>query len=223
MKISLYLVVPEKIKISIPTPCHENWQDMKPVDKGRCCASCQKNVVDFTGMADREVARILKADKNTCGRFLETQLNRELITPTEKGKLWMAASVAAISFIGLGTGNATAQQILATEQLPAKTDVPADIPQQQSAPADTKNFTGTVTSKGGKPLKGIAVTIKNTSVTTITGEDGKFTIKATAGDILHITGYNITGTNVAITKHTPDNLIIKASMVSHVMGSPRYF
>ena len=31
-----------KINISIPEPCHENWQNMSVIEKERFCDLCQK-------------------------------------------------------------------------------------------------------------------------------------------------------------------------------------
>lgn len=52
----------------IPTPCHENWNDMTPLDQGRFCSSCQKAVVDFTGLSDAQLIAFLK---NRLARFVE--------------------------------------------------------------------------------------------------------------------------------------------------------
>lgn len=65
------------LHLSIPEPCHENWQQMTPQDKGRHCHSCQKTVVDFTGMSDQEVLQYIAAgSSNICGRFHSSQLNK---------------------------------------------------------------------------------------------------------------------------------------------------
>jgi hypothetical protein len=63
-------------QISIPTPCHEDWQAMTPKEQGRHCNKCEKVVVDFTTMTDDEVQHyfINKAHEKTCGRFYNTQL-----------------------------------------------------------------------------------------------------------------------------------------------------
>lgn len=72
----------KKFSLSVAEPCHQNWQDMTPGQKGRFCASCQKTVVDFTTMNDREIAEFFKTKKgNTCGRFYNDQLNREIVVP----------------------------------------------------------------------------------------------------------------------------------------------
>jgi hypothetical protein len=63
-------------KISIPTPCHEDWQAMTPNEQGRHCTSCAKTVVDFTVMSDDEVKYFFlnKKEERVCGRFNNVQL-----------------------------------------------------------------------------------------------------------------------------------------------------
>jgi hypothetical protein len=68
-----------KFQIRIPSPCQENWDAMRPEEKGRHCASCQKTVVDFTGMSDGEIIRHLaRAGQSVCGRMAPEQLNKDL-------------------------------------------------------------------------------------------------------------------------------------------------
>lgn len=66
------------MKITIKEPCHENWNNMAPNDKGAFCLSCKKNVVDFSEKTIDEVKTFfteLPTTENVCGRFKETQLN----------------------------------------------------------------------------------------------------------------------------------------------------
>jgi hypothetical protein len=67
------------IQIRIPEPCHETWQTMTPTEQGRFCGSCQKTVVDFTLMTDKEILDYFsRTSQHTCGRFSNDQLNKEL-------------------------------------------------------------------------------------------------------------------------------------------------
>jgi len=70
------------LKITIPTPCHEDWNKMTPDETGRHCGVCAKSVVNFTGMSDDEVKHFFlnkKEDKRVCGRFKQTQLQNIVI------------------------------------------------------------------------------------------------------------------------------------------------
>lgn len=64
------------LNISIPQPCHEDWNAMTPTEKGAFCAVCTKEVMDFSTMSDDEVKNyfLLNAGKKTCGRFRKSQL-----------------------------------------------------------------------------------------------------------------------------------------------------
>ena len=64
-------------KISIPEPCHENWADFTPTEKGAFCGSCATDVIDFSNKTPFEVKSILaeNAGKHMCGRFKKSQLD----------------------------------------------------------------------------------------------------------------------------------------------------
>jgi hypothetical protein len=76
----------KKLQLQVPTPCHENWENMTATEKGRFCASCQKQVIDFSNKSDREVAMFFKKPStgSVCGRFMEDQLNRDIEIPKKR-------------------------------------------------------------------------------------------------------------------------------------------
>src|ERR1044071_8769805 len=76
----------KKFELQIPKPCHENWDNMSPVEQGKFCGSCQKQVVDFSNMSDREIAVFFKKPStgSVCGRFMTDQLNREIEIPRKR-------------------------------------------------------------------------------------------------------------------------------------------
>ncbi len=67
------------LQLSIPNPCHENWDNFTPTASGGFCGSCQKNVRDFTQMSDTELVAFFKnaaqkQNQSMCGRFRDNQL-----------------------------------------------------------------------------------------------------------------------------------------------------
>jgi hypothetical protein len=69
-------------KITIPKPCHEDWNAMTPDATGRFCSSCTKSVVDFTNKSTTEIQQyfIENQGKKVCGRFQNKQLDTIIIT-----------------------------------------------------------------------------------------------------------------------------------------------
>jgi len=66
--------------LSIPQPCHERWDEMTPTEKGRFCGSCQKQVVDFSGLSDREVIQLIEQSSGkVCGRLQKNQIDRPMM------------------------------------------------------------------------------------------------------------------------------------------------
>lgn len=63
--------------LRIPEPCHEDWNQMTPSDKGRFCSSCEKTVIDFTIMSDYEIKDFLRMNQGQklCGHVKKSQLD----------------------------------------------------------------------------------------------------------------------------------------------------
>jgi hypothetical protein len=76
----------KQLQLSIPEPCHEGWEKMTPSEKGRFCASCQKQVVDFSSMSDRQLAEFFKKPPqgSVCGHFQADQLDRAIDIPKKR-------------------------------------------------------------------------------------------------------------------------------------------
>jgi hypothetical protein len=64
------------MQLDIAEPCHENWNQMSPTEKGAFCGKCQIDVVDFSNKTALEVKQILRDNigKHLCGRFKKVQL-----------------------------------------------------------------------------------------------------------------------------------------------------
>ncbi|WP_293307898.1 hypothetical protein [Pedobacter sp. UBA5917] len=66
-----------QFKITIPEPCHEQWNEMIDIEKGKFCGSCQKSVIDFVQFSDADMIRWFENNQaESCGRFNPEQLDR---------------------------------------------------------------------------------------------------------------------------------------------------
>ena len=107
----------ENIHIRIPQPCHEPWAAMDSTAQGAFCHSCQKEVVDFTTMTDRELIRYLEQHTVSCGRLRPDQLDRTVSIPSvHNGTFrWRGLLLSLLPFIG-------AKSALALPAIKAPTD-----------------------------------------------------------------------------------------------------
>ncbi|HEX4958360.1 MAG TPA: carboxypeptidase-like regulatory domain-containing protein [Lacibacter sp.] len=195
----------EQILISIPQPCHEDWNKMTPVEQGRHCAVCARNVVDFTNNTDEDIIEFFKNyNGSTCGRFSDEQLNRPLTTYEIKSASrflkYAAGLILPFTFFSLKS-NAQKGKVAVTG------DTTVTIPKLKTMPGSNsssnpelngkrivisgavsisgykkslKDFifiTGKVLdSEDGSPIAGATVSI-NMKQTVITSEDGSFVLQ----------------------------------------------
>lgn len=92
------------MKIYIPKPCHEDWNQMTTSEKGRFCSSCQTQVINFTEMPVEEIKHFLEQETTSiCGRFSSHQIElfnatyQELPSPSILRKWTMAAVLAGVA------------------------------------------------------------------------------------------------------------------------------
>lgn len=178
-------------KISIPKPCHENWNNMLPEDQGRHCLSCSKTVIDFSDWNEDQILHYLKS-KNTervCGRFNVTQVEipeeKENVLPIIlKSNISVIKKIAAIVLLCFGVLTAdesAAQKVTGKVRYPTTQTwmgqllgepaiTTTDTTKTNQTPSvDTTNYVPQIMGMikpyqppKGKPVKKIKSTKKNT-------------------------------------------------------------
>ncbi len=176
-----------KYKINIPEPCHEDWQQMTPTQKGKFCASCQKEVIDFTKLSSIEITRKTKNAKQLCGRFTSSQLEQEYVSTSQNSLSRLGIA------LGLGSIIAVVQPSFAQEKRKIQKSV-LDFQENIKDTVDEKvdiskilenraavcglmeqiSISGTVTDQDGFPIPGVNVISQNSSESTHTDFDGNF-------------------------------------------------
>ena len=57
--------------IQIPEPCHEDWDAMTPLQRGRHCDTCRQTVHDLSTMTEREAKTLLNSGEDVCISYRE--------------------------------------------------------------------------------------------------------------------------------------------------------
>lgn len=184
---------------------------MTPIDKGRFCASCQKNVIDFTRASDREIAQTLKQGGKLCGKFRADQLERDLIIPKEKGSFWAAASAAVISFLTLGGNEAIAQEPMSTEKTPTQNNDTTGT----TIRVEIIKLKGYIEDQTGR-VPGASIRNKMTGEFIQSDTDGNYSIEAKEGDIIEYSFVGYKTVSLIASKNYPANIKLDAG--HEVMG-----
>jgi CarboxypepD_reg-like domain/Secretion system C-terminal sorting domain len=178
----------QKIQLSIPEPCHQNWDKMNPTEQGRFCNACAKQVVDFSNMSDTQVLNYFSAlkDEKVCGRAYPDQLERAITMPAEPKKrlFWYWNYITMLFLFFSKSNNAKAQgsvKVVMESQLKSKTS--PDITNALQGRlggiviSNSNIINGKITDDKGESLAGVTVKIKDAQIATATDANGLYTIK----------------------------------------------
>ena len=93
--------------LQVPQPCHENWDEMSPQERGRFCKSCQKVVYDFIDGDEKRLNEAWEQEKGKlCGRFpaprVEVKAFQLLQKPAaSKLRRWLITALAVLGIKGM--------------------------------------------------------------------------------------------------------------------------
>ncbi len=178
----------QKIQLSIPEPCHQNWHKMNPAEQGRFCNACAKQVVDFSNMSDTQVLSYFSTlkDEKVCGRAYPDQLERAITVPkTPKKKLFWYWNYITMLFLFFSkTDSAKVQgKVVCVKETKLNKPAVGDtviIHINQLKKITVKNdgvINGKITDNNRAPIAGVTVKIKDSEIAVTTDEKGFYKIK----------------------------------------------
>ncbi len=123
----------KSFKITIPEPCAQDWNKMKPQAMGRHCSSCDIVVRDFSTLSDTQILHIIQqSEGGMCGHFRSDQLNRSLMIERVRRSPDLLAVVLGMALL-LSTYSAHSSPMLDAnppisliEMLQSSEEIPAD-------------------------------------------------------------------------------------------------
>jgi CarboxypepD_reg-like domain/Secretion system C-terminal sorting domain len=213
----------QKIQLSIPGPCHQNWNEMTPTQQGRFCNSCAKQVVDFSTMSDTQVLHYFSSIKNenVCGRAYPDQLERAITMPKEhKKKLYWYWNYITMLFLFFSKTNTVKAQggikvVVESKHDAAKQD---RITKGEIAVNTNRIIKGKIIDEAGQPLAGVSVIIKDSKHGTIADTNGFYSISAnTQKDILKISAVGFVSKEIKLASLNHFDIIL-TKMEMQMMG-----
>ena len=168
----------KNIQIAIPKPCHERWDSFTRTSNGGFCDSCQKEVIDFTSWSDERIKLYFKNLKGkACGRFREEQLQVHAFDGVNVTAHYWLPIIITGGLLLLPSRQVIAQQRHDFAHHPTEQGVEEDSSKTISETPLSTIVSGVVTSpEEGLSMPGVNVTVKGSAVTTVTDQDGKFSL-----------------------------------------------
>ncbi|GER60892.1 hypothetical protein ULMA_30000 [Patiriisocius marinus] len=209
------------IHISIPEPCHEDWAKMTPTQKGRHCASCEKEVTDFTQKTDEELVKLLSNSGNSCGRFKESQINREVKLERKSSQAF--APFAASLLIPLSLMSSLTTKASSTDNKNEKTYKSIGIGRMSEKIKTQVTTTGVILDRNRKALNNVIVYVKETGNTVYSNNNGEFSITSLSEQtiVFEKEGFSTeTYTTISRSQKISIKLLDNQIIEPHTLGEP---
>ncbi|MFM8913641.1 MAG: carboxypeptidase-like regulatory domain-containing protein [Flammeovirgaceae bacterium] len=195
-----------RLTLSVPKPCHEDWDKFTPTERGAFCANCGKEVIDFTRWTDAEIqAYFLNVTGSTCGRLKQTQLKAY----SQIEKRWYSRWITLFAFLTLIMTRNTHAQVKGKTQLTEQQD------QRQHKTVNHLRdnewmVMGKVVDENLEPLPGVNIIQQKSTNGTVTDVDGTFSLtidQPRASEVISASFIGLKTTDTLVFKSTSDLLI----------------
>ena len=175
----------QKFNLTISKPCSEKFNQFDKTEKGGFCNSCQKEVIDFRKVSDKQLSYFFQNKTGkTCGYFDKTQLNKTLkIQDVQESNRFKYLRVAAIAFLSL----TSLHTIQAQNQKPKTEIIESSVNNNKDDEnLDQDKFLSGIISEQFGPLPGANIILKGTTIGTASNFEGEFKFPKSLkkGDIL---------------------------------------
>jgi len=176
----------QKFNLSISNPCSEKFNQFKKTEAGGFCASCQKEVIDFSDMTSKEIINYFKnKESNVCGSFKSTQLKTYTTDALGKNHKFSFMGGLSLSLLTLSLMNTAQAQ---TTKQPTVIIEKDTVPSTNNTLQEKQYTISGIVSDDSGPIPGANILLQGTVAGTITDFDGQFTFpqKLKKGDVLII-------------------------------------
>lgn len=216
------------IRIQIENPCHEKWDLMTPMEKGKFCENCKKQIIDYRSYSDKALISVIQSKKEPiCGLFSSFQLNRPLVESyqyksTSQMAYW-GLSLIALTTTSLSFSHTQTEiQQLKNNHFDTFNTVANEDSLQSISDSTHYIFKGTVVdAETNDSIPFVSIIINGTEMRTISDINGKFTLsipKEAYSDTLLVTFFSIEYSQViepiTTLKNTPNTNEIKVELSS---------
>jgi len=193
----------QNFNLKLNNPCSEKFNQFTKTAVGGFCNSCQKEVVDFSQMTEKEVGHYFTNQKSTvCGNFKATQLKSYTTNIVNNSPTFSLKRVLSFSLLSLGI------LTMGYAQTEKQSTVVIGKSIKQSVNHILKEYTisGVVSDDNG-PLPGASILLQGTAIGTETDFDGKFTFpkKLKKGDVLVISYVGFEAKKITISNSEKKN------------------
>lgn len=200
------------ITITVPEPCHENWDQMTPTEKGKFCGVCTKEVIDFSKSSDEELIKKIGKGEDLCGRFNASQLNRKLTLERKSKNNLLPYAASLLLPLGLLGGPDTVAQ---SGPNIAETHFTSLGIGSHSMDKSLVIITGFVTNKHGVPVSKAKITVEESDKSVFSNLDGSYRIVCTSGSTLVFTAPNmVVRKSKTGTAHAQLDIVFEAAIQS---------